>query len=84
MIFDVFISLFAFCGISNTVTKYIKKNNSGLEKWGEMGEETIDSKTHAKKKKGKKNNAKTTVQDSKQYAESLNRTAPFTQSQVAF
>lgn len=52
MIFDVFISPFAFCGISNTITKYIlKKTHSGLEKWGETGEETIDSKTHAKKKK---------------------------------
>lgn len=48
-----------------------------------MGEETIDSKTHAKKK-GKKSNAKTTVQDSEEYAESLNRTAPFTQPQIAF
>lgn len=28
-----------------------KKTHSGLEKWGETGEETIDSKTHAKKKK---------------------------------
>lgn len=64
---------------------FLKKTHSGLEKWGETGEETIDSKTHAKKKKkGKKSNAKTTVQDSEEYAESLNRTAPFTQSQVAF
>lgn len=84
MIFDVFISPFAFCGISNTITKYtLKKTHSGLEKWGETGEETIDSKTHGKKK-GKKSNAKTTVQDGEEYAESLNRTAPFTQSQVAF